>query len=191
MPADMHVERCRIAAQHVIVDRRDFEAVLDQLCHHRIDLGLEQHEVAHHHGAAMRRLERRPAAERERGADGDTVERDLQIGARKPIAMNVAGYRGRGPTQRFVDLFPIDLLRVGDGRQQQRRAHDGEFDHMHRSSPACASAPQRNCQRSSLRHRVDLQSIETGDAVRLGPERDLAGGVKGSVGDRVQRFSIE
>ena len=68
--ADMHVEGRRVGAQQMVVDRRDFEAVLDQLGHDRIDLGLKQHEIAHHHRAAMRRLESRPAAERQRRPDG-------------------------------------------------------------------------------------------------------------------------
>ena len=51
MAANMHVERQGSAAQDVIVHRGDLEAVLDQLGHDRIDLGLEQHEIAHHHRA--------------------------------------------------------------------------------------------------------------------------------------------
>ena len=63
----MHVEGGGIAAQQVIVDRGDLEPACDQLRHDRIDLGFQQHEIAHHHGPAMRRLERDPAAERQRG----------------------------------------------------------------------------------------------------------------------------
>ena len=114
MAADMHVKRRGIAAQHVIVDGGDLDAALDQLGHDRIDLGLEQHEVAHHHRFAMRRLERGPAAERQRRPDGDAVERHLQIGARKTVAMNVAGH-GAGPSQRLIDLLPVDLLGMGCG----------------------------------------------------------------------------
>jgi hypothetical protein len=44
MPADVHVVRRGIAAQHVVVDRGDLDAVLDQLGHDRVDLGVEQHE---------------------------------------------------------------------------------------------------------------------------------------------------
>ena len=50
--ADMHVERQRVGAQQVIMHGGDLEAVRDQLGHHRIDLGLEQHEIAHHHRPA-------------------------------------------------------------------------------------------------------------------------------------------
>ena len=125
--ADVHVERQGRAAQHVIVDRGDLEAALDQLGHDRIDLGLEQHEIAHHHRAAVHRLERDPAAERECRPDGDAVERHLQVGARKAVAMDVAGYGG-GPAQRFVDLLPVDLLGAGGGAHGR---HGTNCEHLY------------------------------------------------------------
>ena len=91
--------------------RGDLEAVRDQLGHDRIDLGLEQHKVTHHHRPALHRLERRPAAEGQCRPDGDAIERHLQVGARKAVAMDVARYGG-GPPQRFVDLLPVDVLLV-------------------------------------------------------------------------------
>jgi hypothetical protein len=48
----------------VIVERGDVDAARKHLCHHRLDLGLGQHEVAHDDRAAGRRLETKPAAER-------------------------------------------------------------------------------------------------------------------------------
>ena len=110
--ADMHVERRGARAQQVIVNGGDLEPALDQLRHDRIDLGFQQHEVAHHHGLAMHRLERDPAAERQRRLDGDAVERHGEIGARKSIAMHVAG-DGRLPAEDLVDLLPVDCLGVG------------------------------------------------------------------------------
>jgi len=47
------------------VDSGDLKPVLDELAHDRSYLGVEQHEVAHHHSAAVCRLERSPAAERQ------------------------------------------------------------------------------------------------------------------------------
>ena len=47
MAADMHVEGRRAGAQQMIVDGGDLEAACDHLGHHRVDLGLQQHEVAH------------------------------------------------------------------------------------------------------------------------------------------------
>ena len=107
------------------MDRCDLHAVLDQLGHHRIDFGLKQHEVAHHHGPAMRRLERNPAAQCERRSDGYPVERHVQVAARKPVAMNVAANRGRRSSDRLVDLLPVYLLGAGtaDGRHCANRKH--------------------------------------------------------------------
>ena len=106
----MHVEGRRTAAQQVIVDRGDVEAVLDQLRHHGLDLGFQQHEIAHRHHFAAHGLERHPAAERERGFDGDAIERHGEVGARKTIAMNVAGNDRGLSAERIVDLLPIDVL---------------------------------------------------------------------------------
>jgi hypothetical protein len=127
--SDVHVEGCRAAAQHVIVDGRDLDAVLDQLGHDGIDLGLEQHEITHHHCPAMHRLECRPAAERQCRPDGDAVERHLQVGSRKSITMNISGNR-RSSSDCFVDLLPVDFLAAllgagsgADGRHCANRKH--------------------------------------------------------------------
>ena len=105
------------------MDRGDLEAVLDQLGHDRIDLGLEQHEVAHHHRPAVHRLERGPAAERQCRPDGDAIERHLQVGARKAVAMDVAGYGGGAP-QRFIDLLPVDVPILGVRAADECRRQD-------------------------------------------------------------------
>jgi hypothetical protein len=123
--AHVHVERRGSAAQDVIVDRRDLDPVLDQLRHHRVDLGLQQHEIAHDHRAAMRGLEGDPTAERERRADGDAIERHREVAARKSVAVHVTR-DGGAAAERLVDLLPIDLLgagSVGKGRQRARREH--------------------------------------------------------------------
>src|ERR1700730_7625717 len=74
----------------------------------------------------MHRLERGPAAESQRRADGDAIQRYVEIGARKPVAVDFAGYdRGASP-DRFVHLLPIDLLRIGGAdhaRQSTKRKH--------------------------------------------------------------------
>jgi hypothetical protein len=38
----------------------------------------------------MHGFERNPSTERERGLDGDAIERDVQVGARKAVAVHVA-----------------------------------------------------------------------------------------------------
>ena len=62
-----------------------------ELLHHRVDLVLGQHEVAHDHRLVARRLEGEPGAEREARLDLDAVERDLQVGARQADAVDAAG----------------------------------------------------------------------------------------------------
>ena len=119
MTADMHVECRGVRPQQVIVDGGDLKAAFDQLEHHRIDFGLEQHEVAHNHGFPMHRFERNPAAKRQCRLDGDAVERHREIGARKAIAMHVAR-NGRLPAERIVDLLPVDFLRGRAGRKRGR-----------------------------------------------------------------------
>ena len=125
MPADVHVVRRGIAAQHVIVDRGDLDAVFDQFGHDRIDLGIEQHEVAHDHDPAVGRLECRPAAERQGGPNSDAIERHVKVAARKAVAVHVARHGG-APPQRLIDFLPVDLLRLGgaaDCRHGANRKH--------------------------------------------------------------------
>ena len=90
MTADVHVKRRGTTSQHVIVDRSDLKTVLDQLRHDGIDLGLQQHEIAHHHRSAVGRLERNPTTERQCWSYGHTVERYLEIGAREAVAVDIA-----------------------------------------------------------------------------------------------------
>src|SRR5260370_33192072 len=103
----------------MIVDGGNFEAAFQQLGHHRIDLALEQHEVAHGHSCVSHRLERDPAAERKRGPDCYAVERDHEISARKAVTMNRAADRP-GSAKNPVNLRPIDALRI---RSRNRRKH--------------------------------------------------------------------
>ena len=114
--ADMHVEGRWAGAQQMIVHGGDIEAAFDHLEHDRVDFAFEQHEVAHHHGFAVHRLERDPATERQGRFDGDAVERHGEVAARKAIAAYVSRDR-RLPAERVVDLLPIDFLRVGGSRE--------------------------------------------------------------------------
>ena len=117
---DVHVERRRIGAQQVIVDRGDLEPAFDHLGQHRSDLGFEQHQIAHRHHAAMGGLERDPAAERQRRLDGHAIQRDVEIGARETVAVHVTGHGRRLSAKYAIDLVPVDLLRLG------RRRHQGQ-----------------------------------------------------------------
>ena len=90
VPGDMHIKGFRIRMEQVIMHRCDLETALDHFRHHGTDLGLEQYEIAHNHGSALHRLERKPAAERQRRLDGDVVQRHREIAARKSVAADVS-----------------------------------------------------------------------------------------------------
>src|SRR5712691_13196639 len=78
----------------------------------------------------MRWLERRPAAERECGPDGDAVEGYREVGAWKPVTMNVAGYRGAS-SNRFIDFLPVDLLSASRGTDHPRSANRKHVNSTH------------------------------------------------------------
>src|SRR5215211_6404789 len=101
----------------MVVDRRDFHAALDQLAHHRVDLGFQQDQVTHGHGATLYRLECDPTAEGEARFDGEAVYGHLKIAARKTVAMNIAG-DGPLAAEGIIDLLPIDLLGSCRGRER-------------------------------------------------------------------------
>ena len=138
MAANMQVEGLGVRPQQVIVDRGDLKTAFDQLEHHGIDLGLEQHEVAHDHGFPVHRLERKPAAKCQRRLDGDAVERHGEIGTRKAIAVHITRH-GWLSAERVVDLLPVDFLCVC-GRDERHLPVDflrgrttAQHSHKHRS----------------------------------------------------------
>jgi hypothetical protein len=106
----------------MIVNRRDFEAAFDELADDRIDLVPEQDEITHHHGHVAHRLEGRPAAERKGWSDGDAVDRYLQVGTRKTVAMDISRNRSAS-ARRGIDFLPIDALGVGRGGDRRRGAN--------------------------------------------------------------------
>ena len=90
MPMNVHVKRGRVGAQQMIVQRGDVDAALKQLCHHRLNLGLGQHKIAHDERAIGYRLEAKPAAERQRRLDGHAVDGHLKVAARNAVAVDIA-----------------------------------------------------------------------------------------------------
>src|SRR5215216_1201940 len=132
VPADVHVERRRIGTQDVIVDSRDLKTVLDQLGHHRHDFALQQHQIAHRHGTAMRRLEGDPTSERQCRLDRDAIEGHREIAARKAIAMHIAGYHRSLPAERCIDLLPVDFLGAngrGGGENGTSKQESNDLPH--------------------------------------------------------------
>src|SRR5262249_16105384 len=117
MPTDVHVEGQRLRAENVIVDCGDFESILDRCRHDGGNFAFKQNKIAHHHRAAVRRLECRPSAKRQRGFYSHTIEGDRKIGARKTIAMYIARHRGLS-TKGVIDFLPVDFLRVCQSRNK-------------------------------------------------------------------------
>src|SRR5512142_1096952 len=80
---DVHVEDAWALEKEVIMDSRDFESVIEESGHDRIDLVFQEDQVAHHHvHAAVTLGHCKPAPEAERRWSGDAVDGDLQIVAR-------------------------------------------------------------------------------------------------------------
>jgi len=106
--------------QQVVVQRRHPDPTLDKLLHDRAHLVHGQHQIAHHHAAIAHFLERQIAAERKAGLQLDAVERDLEIGARQPDAVDAAGHCRAGLAERLPDLgLPVAIGGVGGGRQRR------------------------------------------------------------------------
>ena len=100
--------------EKVVVKRRDVDAVRRQNAHHRIDLILEEHEVAHHHGFGDLGLARRKSRPR-----GKAHER----GHFPPVHHHIDVLAWEGSLDRsvgtFLDLF--DARRGGDRALVDRR----------------------------------------------------------------------
>ena len=86
----MHVKRRRVGAQQVVVQGGHLQALRQGLAHHRIDLSFGEDQVAHHHGFVAHRLEGDPTAKCEAWLDRHAVERNVEIAAGQPVAMDVA-----------------------------------------------------------------------------------------------------
>ncbi|BDV39307.1 hypothetical protein DSM21852_25600 [Methylocystis bryophila] len=76
------------------MDGADLDAVRQQRPHHRIDLGFDQHEIAHHHSLKPPRLERDPAPKGEARLDADAVKYDVKIATRQAVSMDGSRHRG-------------------------------------------------------------------------------------------------
>jgi hypothetical protein len=61
MPSYMHEPDCRAGAQKMVMKRRYLDTTFKQLSHDGIDLGISQHQIAHHHRAVVSRRKRNVA----------------------------------------------------------------------------------------------------------------------------------
>src|SRR4029450_3903664 len=109
MPANVHIESCRIRAQQMVMHRRNLDPAFDEFGHHRVDLRFKEKEITHDHPAAMRRFERHPTAKGQCRFDGDAVERYGEVSAGKTITVNVTRDGGLSAKRR-INLLPINFL---------------------------------------------------------------------------------
>jgi hypothetical protein len=103
VPEHMHVHRERLVAQQVIVQCRHLDAAGRELCDDRVDLGLGQHEIAHHHALLAHFRQGQPPAERKAGFQLDAVKCDFQICARQTDAIDATRRRRAGLSKHLAD----------------------------------------------------------------------------------------
>src|SRR4029077_19738737 len=148
-PADVHVESRRVRSQNMIMDSGDFESIFDRRCHYGRDLTFKQHQIAHHHRAAMDRFECRPATERECRPYGYAVQRYAQISPRKAVSMNVAGY-SRRTSKRIIDFLPISFLSRGPTAHNDGSGQNKNTSHSQCSFSVVPGAIDRQASQPAL-----------------------------------------
>jgi len=77
---NVHLKDAWTLKEEMIVHRRDFESVIEEGGHDRIDLVFQKHQVAHHDVHSTVTLgHRKPASEAERRRGCDTVDGDFKV----------------------------------------------------------------------------------------------------------------
>jgi hypothetical protein len=146
----MQVHHVRRHLEQMVVQRRDAQPSLEQAGHDRVDLRIEQHEVAHHHRRAARRDEGGVGAQGERRLERHALHGDVQIRARQGHAEHPAWHHLPRRAERTLDrllvngsLLPQDGLLLGPGhgrvrvQSHERRGHAPA--HRERTPPShCA-----------------------------------------------------
>ena len=137
VPVHVHVEDARLLPEKMIVQRRHVEAGVEQCRHHRVDLVLREHQVAHHdvHPAGAFG-HRQPAAEAERCRRLDAGDGDREIAARnvdlEHAVLEIPLFAERGQDLLILGrhvrrLDPrdqrIDMARDGVARRRVAVAH--------------------------------------------------------------------
>src|SRR6267142_2235233 len=95
-------------------------AALDEFLHHGIDLVMQEHEIAHHHGLAAHFLECKIGTQGKSGPDRDPVEGDLQVAPPETDAVNSAGQLRAGSAERLCNRSPVVVGCEGGGGQSER-----------------------------------------------------------------------
>ena len=172
-PVHVHVEDARLLPEEMVVQRGDLEPVVEQRRHHRVDLVLGQHEVAHHHLLAAVALgHRHPAAEAERrrrrtAGDGDAsvAARDVDLQhavlevAGPPSAVRTLARRAASPAPRPCPLPP--------GRRSTPPPSVPKLSSV-RSCPPHGRHDVLDCVTPAAGRQADRTARETNDADHFG-----------------------
>src|SRR5271165_161376 len=122
----MHVHCERLIAQKMIVQCCHLDSACRKPCHDRGDLVHGQYKIAHDHALIAHLLEGEPAAERKAGLQLDTVERDLQIGARQADPVDATRRRGTGLPKRLADArLPVVIGCEGEPGRSGEKSRKG------------------------------------------------------------------
>jgi hypothetical protein len=104
----------------MVVHRGNFKARGTQFFHDRVQLVLQQNQVAHEHRLVVRPRERSPGTKRQSRLDRQSVNGNTQMGSWKSNFIDVPRLLAR-PAQRLVDFGCVHPLRGhNDGRHQQQ-----------------------------------------------------------------------
>ena len=154
---EVEVENLRRLARQVVVQRQDLEASRLELAHHAVDLGGEEHEVAHRHRlpAAGGPVKRRPRSERQRRLDRDVPDLHGEIRPGPTEPMDIARQVFPGLPEHVVRLFPAGLLRLETERPARRATADAAIRFMiwplSWIGPACAGRIRRARRKAGIR----------------------------------------
>jgi hypothetical protein len=135
---DVQVEHVRLVPEEMVVQRGHVEAVFEQRAHHRVDLVLQQHEIAHQHlhpAGALRHCD--PAAEAERRRRLDPGNRHLNVIARDVHLQHLILEVALLPEHRqHLLIFGGHLLRERERRRErdQRRGERRRVLPLHTAS---------------------------------------------------------
>ena len=107
--ANVHIKHRHRGTQQVIVDRGNFEPIVDEALHHRTDLRIEEHQIAHHHHAVAARRKAKPRTERQGGLDRDAIYRHVEIRAWQAELVDAAWLVRPFFSNGLVDSGPVHL----------------------------------------------------------------------------------
>jgi hypothetical protein len=132
-----------VSLDQVIVDGGDLHAGVLQARHHRIEFGIEQHEIAVHDRARAGTAKRRPTAERQAGFDRDAVHADRQIGPRQADTVHVTLHL-TGDAERLIDRCRVECgggRLTGRGQCEADTTHHDENAYDSGRTHVCSSFP--------------------------------------------------